>query len=151
MRPARSADWEKIMEPRNVILCGDWNAHSKQWNDRCTQRRNATFLETLIQKYELQVMNDDEDICYTMRGGNVIWSIIDVTLAKGDVGNDFMVETLSEDDDAMLSDHMMIQLCWGRNSQEGGTSSRITGWNIDKMEEKDLKEAKEMWGKLMEG
>jgi hypothetical protein len=61
MRPARSADWKKIMEPRNVVLWGDWNANSTEWNDRCTHRRVATFLEELIRKYELQVMNDNED------------------------------------------------------------------------------------------
>jgi hypothetical protein len=90
------------------VLCGDWNAHSKEWNDRCTQRRDGTFLEDLMQKYELQVMNDNENTCYTTRDGRQLGSIIDVTLARGEVCNDLMVETLLDDDDPTLSNHMMI-------------------------------------------
>jgi hypothetical protein len=43
----------KKMEVRNVVLCGDWNAHSKEWIDRYIQRRDTTFLQDLMQKYEL--------------------------------------------------------------------------------------------------
>jgi hypothetical protein len=35
------------------------------------------------------------------------------------------------------------------DSQGAGISSKITGWDIDKMEEQDLKEAIELWGRLM--
>jgi hypothetical protein len=37
---------------------------------------------------------------------------------------------------------MIILVMWVKDSQEVGTSSTITGWNIDKMEEKDLKKGK---------
>jgi hypothetical protein len=148
-RPARSADWEKIMNARNVVLCGDWNAHSKEWNERCTHRRDATFLENLIQMHDLQVMNDEEDTYHATREGKNIGSKIDITLAKGEVSRDLTAETLTDDDSATLSDHMMIQVRWGGDSQGARTSSKITGWDIDKMEEEDLKEAKELWGRLM--
>jgi hypothetical protein len=38
----------------------------------------------------------------------------------------------------------MIQVMWGRNVCEDRTSSRITGWNIAKTKEKDLKNTKEV-------
>jgi hypothetical protein len=57
-----------------------------------------------MQKYKLQVMKDDEISCYTTRDGRLIGSIIDVTQARRDMCNDLMNETLSDDDDAILSD-----------------------------------------------
>jgi hypothetical protein len=37
-RRARNANWKEILAARNVVVCGDINAHSPMWNDRCGQR-----------------------------------------------------------------------------------------------------------------
>jgi uncharacterized protein YecA (UPF0149 family) len=94
-------------------------------------------------------VNDNEDTCSTVRDGRLIRSIIDFTLAREQVCNNLRFEMHRDDNDAMLSDQMMIQVMWGRDSPKTRTSSRVTGWNIGKMEEEDLREAKEMWKEIM--
>jgi hypothetical protein len=111
----------------NVELCGDCIAHINQWNDRCTQWRNAIFLKNLVQEYKLQVINDDEDTFFTTRDGNQVRLTINVTLANGELCNNLMVETLTFDYDAILSAPIMVQVWYGKESLGDGTSNIITG------------------------
>jgi hypothetical protein len=55
-------------------------------------------------------MNDGEDPCHNTLDGNILGSIIDVTLVKGEEWNDSEVNTLINDDSTMLSNHMTIQV-----------------------------------------
>ncbi|KAI5786092.1 Endonuclease/exonuclease/phosphatase [Pyronema domesticum] len=58
-RPARIADWDAILADAEVILVGDFNAHSSRWNPHCPNRREGhEFLEHLIDEYSLAVRND---------------------------------------------------------------------------------------------
>jgi hypothetical protein len=65
-------------------------------------------------------------------------------LARGNGVADISVRTMTEDDEDIGSDHKMIEIEWGFQSSKE-TSQKFTGWNIDGMQEEDLKQAKEWW------
>jgi len=47
-RPAQTARWSEIMEQEKILLGGDWNAHSDRWDPQCPPKRDANFLENLM-------------------------------------------------------------------------------------------------------
>jgi hypothetical protein len=58
-RPARHADWDAILADAEVILAGDFNAHSPRWNPYYPNRREChEFLEHPVDEYSLVVNND---------------------------------------------------------------------------------------------
>jgi len=57
-QPERNADWEGILEG-DTVLAGDFNGHSRRWNQHATTQRNQTFLEDLMDRHDLHVHNDD--------------------------------------------------------------------------------------------
>jgi len=52
-RPARTARGREIIEQEQIRLGGDWNAHSDRWDPQCPPKRDATFLENLMDEYDL--------------------------------------------------------------------------------------------------
>jgi hypothetical protein len=82
-RPAELVSWDRIITGRggHTIICGDFNAHSPRWNPHCTERRNADFLESIIDQYELTVLNDETTTCSTPRSN--LHSIIDLDFDNG--------------------------------------------------------------------
>ena len=84
-RPAERALWDDILGDGDCILAGDFNAHSPVWNPRCTERRNAAFLEDMIVRHELQVLNDGTATRPANRDSN-IHSVIDLTLTTPGAG-----------------------------------------------------------------
>ena len=75
-RGAERAEWDKLLL-EDCIVTGDFNAHSPAWNRECTQRRNARFLEELIETHDLEVKNNNQ----ATRPESGAYSIIDLTLA----------------------------------------------------------------------
>jgi len=59
-RPAQTARWREIMEQNNILLEGDWNAHSDRWDPECPPKRDANFLENLMDEYNLLDVTDGE-------------------------------------------------------------------------------------------
>ena len=79
-RRAHQADWDGILS-ESSILAGDFNAHSPRWNQLCTQRRDAGFLEGLMDTYELVVRNGPQ----VTRPNSECYSVIDLTLITPEV------------------------------------------------------------------
>ena len=57
-RPAEQCRWEALLGEGAgpALLVGDFNAHSPVWNPRCGPRRDARFLEDLIDTFSLMVL-----------------------------------------------------------------------------------------------
>lgn len=108
-RPAERALWDDILGDGDCIVAGDFNAHSPVWNPLCRERRNATFLEDLVEAHELQVLNDG----MATRPANEdsdIHSVMDLTLATPGAGplcGGWRVE--GRDEEGTHSDHVMIR------------------------------------------
>jgi hypothetical protein len=58
--PARKLRWQRIFLQGCTVLGGDFNAHSKRWNPRCTKQRDAVFWEDVIDEKVLEIGNDDQ-------------------------------------------------------------------------------------------
>jgi endonuclease/exonuclease/phosphatase (EEP) superfamily protein YafD len=52
-RQARKINWSRIIRQRGggTILAGDFNAHSRRWDPRCKEQRDATFWEEIIDEH----------------------------------------------------------------------------------------------------
>jgi len=48
-------------------MAGVMNAHSRRWDPRCRQQRNATFWEEIIDQYRLEIGNDDRPTHHSVR------------------------------------------------------------------------------------
>ena len=60
-RPTERARWGGILAAEPCILAGDFNVHSPAWNPHCIERRDARFLEDLLDAFELEALNDDTE------------------------------------------------------------------------------------------
>jgi len=142
-RPAQTARWREIMEQEKILLGGDWNAHSDRWDPQCPPKRDAIFLENLMDEYELIDVTDGEETHSNTRNGETSGSLIDFFITKALMADRLEIST----DLATTSDHAVVcaQLRWDEG--EGAKVSRkITGWDIDglksKEEEENYKKAK---------
>jgi endonuclease/exonuclease/phosphatase family metal-dependent hydrolase len=117
-RPARQAQWDEMIAKGNVVVCGDFNAHSPWWNSSCSQRRSTSFLENLILKHDLEIINDGQPTRVAWNNNIMIESIIDVTLVRGGEVTNASAKTISQDDEDISSDHKMIEVEWGRKSED---------------------------------
>jgi hypothetical protein len=61
----------------------------------------------------------------------------------GEVAN-ASARTMTDDKEDIGSDHKMIKVEWGRKSEDG-TNQEVIAWNIDKIEEEELKEIQKSW------
>jgi len=68
-RPAQTARWSEIMEQEKILLGGDWNAHSDRWDPQCPPKRDANFLENLMDEYDLIDVMDGEETHMNTRNG----------------------------------------------------------------------------------
>ena len=84
-RPAERAMWHDILGDGDCILAGDFNAHSPAWNPRCRTRRNAAFLESLVETHELQVLNDGTATRPASHSSE-LHSVVDLPLATPGAG-----------------------------------------------------------------
>jgi hypothetical protein len=129
----------------NMVVCGDFNAYSPWWNGGCSQRRSASFLENLMIKHDLEIINNGQPTSVAWKNNALIESIIDDTLVRGGEVMNASARTMSDNADDIGSDHTMIEIEWGRKSEDG-TNQEVMAWNIDKIEQEDLKKMKKSWG-----
>jgi len=59
-RPALTARWREIMEQGKILLEGEWIAHSDEWDSECPPKRDADFVESLMDEYDLTDVMDWE-------------------------------------------------------------------------------------------
>lgn len=125
-RAIQDIGWSPIIRGR-VLLVGDMNAHSPNWNPRCTRLQNAGPLEELIDTFEL-IVNNNTDIPTRPASQGV--SIIDLALTTGLLGPLTLWEIPEEY--PSLSDHELILLQWEDLPFDTGhlIPAVSTGWNI---------------------
>jgi len=145
-RLAHTARWSEIMEPEKILVGGDWNAHSDRWDLSCPPKRDANFLENLMDEYDLIDVMDGEETHPNTRNGETSGSLIDFVITKASMADRLETST----DLATALDHAIVcaQLRWDEG--EGvKVSQKITGWDIDGLkweeEKKNYEEAQKEW------
>jgi len=109
-RPAQTARWSEIMEQEKILLRGDWNAHSDRWDPQCPPKRDAIFLENLMDQYDLIDVTDGEETHLNTRNGETLGSLIDLFITKTSMADRLETST----DLATTSDQAIVcaQLRW---------------------------------------
>jgi hypothetical protein len=148
-RAIEDIQWDQVIQGR-VILLGDFNAHSPEWNPRVTDRTGAGPLEKLIEDYMLILNNEPGAI--TRPGLVHAGSIIDLTFTTIEIG---LLDTWAiEEDLPTPSDHELIIFEFSdltktpKSTQKG----EITGWKIDDLtsDPEALEKAELAWNLLTE-
>jgi hypothetical protein len=81
-RRGRKLNWHRaIPHEGGTIIAGDMNAHSRRWDPKSRQQRDATCWQEIIDEYGLQIGNDDCPTHHWVRNGDQGESTIDLTLA----------------------------------------------------------------------
>ena len=135
-RGAERAEWDDLLL-EDCILAGDFNAHSPTWNRECNQRRNARFLEELIETHDLEVKNNSQ----ATRPESGIHSIIDLTLTTPGASpfcQNWRV--LDDDGQATGSDHVVLEWMWTKPGPTGEQGRRFTGWALKGRLEREKEE-----------
>jgi len=111
-RPAQTARWIEIMEQEKVLLGGDRNAHSDRWDPQCPPKRDANFLENLMDEYDLIDVTDREGTHMNTRNGETSGSFIDFFITKASMADRLETST----DLATTSDHAIVcaQFRWDK-------------------------------------
>jgi hypothetical protein len=81
-RPARQARSDDLITKGNVVVCGDFIAHSPGWNSGCSQGRDASVLENLVLRHNLEIINDGQMTRVVWKENKLINSIIDIALVS---------------------------------------------------------------------
>jgi len=126
------------------MLAGDINAHSTQWDQRCTKARDAVFREDIIDVNGLEIGNDEWATHYWTRGVLQSQSVIDSTLANRPIGK----WTILAENHATGSNHEVIEWEVDVDTQEEADLERVVGWNLTAMTEEDEEAAKKLWMEL---
>jgi hypothetical protein len=103
-RPAQTARWREIMGQNNILLGGDWNAHSDRWDPDCPPKRDEVFLTNLMDEYELTDVTDGEATHTSTRNGEISRSLIDFFITKAGMADKLEIST----DLATTSDHAIV-------------------------------------------
>ena len=79
-KQARKIHRSRIIRHRGgTILAGDFNVHSRRWDPRCKEQRDATVWEKIIDEHRLEIGNDDQRTDHWARNGEEGESTIDLT------------------------------------------------------------------------
>ena len=93
-----------IAKFRNVIICGDFNAHHKMW-DAGSANQNGYRLLDFIEQNHYSIMNTDQPIHMSLNPAGINYSLIDLTLCSPAISLKYFVEVIG---DFLNSDHCLI-------------------------------------------
>lgn len=137
------------MEGRAILL-GDFNANSPEWNLHCGERRDATGLETLIERHELILNNELGKT--TGLTHQKTKSIIDLMFNTHRIG--VLDSWIIDQELSPLSDHEVI-VCELANLNETievmRTSQEVIGWSVNVLSDETRKEACKDWHQAAAG
>jgi hypothetical protein len=121
------------------------NAHSRIWDPRCRERRDATFWEEIIDEYGLQKgNNNDRPTHHWARNGEEGKSTIDLTLATRPITR----WTTQDGSHATGSNQEVIEWQFNVDRQEEADHVQVTGWNLAAMSTEDQEAAEKLWWEL---
>jgi hypothetical protein len=145
-RQARKTNWSRIIRQRGggTILAGDFNAHSRRWDPRYKEQRDATFWEEIIDEYGLEIGNDDQPTHHWAGNGEEGESTIDLTLASRPITR----WTILAGRHATGPDHYVMKWEFSIDKQEEAETMQVIGWNLAAMSKEDEKAAEKLWKQL---
>jgi len=103
------------MEQEKILLGGDWNAHSDRWDPQCPPKRDANFLQNLMDEYNLIDVTDGEETHLNTRNVETSGSLIDFCITKASMADRLETST----DWATTSDHAIVRAQLGSDVGEG--------------------------------
>jgi hypothetical protein len=112
-----------------MVLAGDFNAHSQCWDPRCTEWRDATYWEEIIDEHGLVIGNDDRPTHYWTRHNSMGESITDLTLGNRPLRK-WMIQDWSH---PTGSNHEIIEWESEMEKQEEAGGTQVVGWNLASM------------------
>lgn len=116
----------------DVIIGGDFNSKSPEWNSRTLDKRGNTLCE-MIASQALTVFNNGHH--FTFKRGNS-GSIIDITFGTTSLYNDNMRWKVL--DDITLSDHQYITFNIDKKHTGAQYESNLPKWNVRKLNREKL-------------
>lgn len=138
IRAIADTDWDSLVEGR-VILLGDFNAHSSEWNLHCRKKRDAADLQALIEKHYLILNNELEKATRPTRRNTT--SIMDLTFTTQEIG---ALDTWIIDRELSTPSNYEVIVCELTNLDEtvGGmrTSQEVTGRSFKALPDEEGKE-----------
>jgi hypothetical protein len=83
-RQVRKLNWQRIIRQGGggTVLAGDFNARSQRRDPRCTEGRDVTYWEEIIDEDGLVIGNDHRPTHYWTRHDSMGESVIDLTMAN---------------------------------------------------------------------
>ncbi|XP_037827412.1 uncharacterized protein LOC119615482 [Lucilia sericata] len=115
-----------------VLIGGDFNSKSPEWNCNILDNRGATVSE-MIGSLGLTVFNEGQKYTFRRPPGG---SIIDITFGTTNFYNDNMNWMVLED--FTLSNHQYITFCIDDNSALAQNDISLPKWNVRKLKEDKL-------------
>jgi len=125
------------------VLAQDFYTHPHSWDLRCTEQRDATYWEDIMDQHGPLIGNDNRPTNHWTRHDSMGESIIDLTLANRAFGKWIILDGSH----ATASDHEIIEqeLEMENYGEAGGT--QVVEWNRAAMSQEDLEVAEEWWRK----
>jgi hypothetical protein len=122
------------------VLAGDFNTDSQRWYPRCTERRDATQYEEIIDEYGLVIRNDNLPTHYRTRHDSMGESVIDLTLPNRPFGKWIILHGIH----ATGSDHKIVEWELEIRKQEEAGRTQVVKWNLAAISQKDVEVAEEL-------
>lgn len=138
-RSLADTNWGTMMEVR-IILSGDFNPHSLEWNLHCSERRDTEGLKAVIERHRRILNNEPETATRPTQSKTT--STIDLTFTTSEIGAmdpwiiDEELSTPSEYEVIVFDTASLDETIEGMR-----TSQEVTGWKVKGMGDDARKEA----------
>jgi len=136
-------NWERVIwqGEGSTVLVRARNPHSQRWDPKCTETRDATYWEEIIDEPGLVIVYDHQPTDYWTRHNSMGGSVIHLTLANLPFG-EWMILDGSH---TTQLDHMIIEwiLEMENHDEEGGTE--VVRWNLAARSQEDVEVAEQLW------
>jgi hypothetical protein len=123
-----------------MVLAGDFNTHSQHWDPWCTEWRQATYWEEIIDEQRVVIGNDTRPTDYWTRNESKGASNIDLTLDQRLFGK----WTMLTGNHGTGSGHEIIEWEENMEGQEEAGGTQVVGWNLAAISEKDKVQAEKL-------
>jgi exonuclease III len=105
----------------DVLVCGDFNAHSERWDHKAGRNERAELIEDWMDRHEMTTLNDGSATRFTRDDRSVNCSTPDLTICRVSHMERYEWEALH----MLSSDHLPILVQWTTRIPHNGRKNRI--------------------------
>jgi len=143
----RPAENHQVGGGGSTVLTGDFHANSWRWDPRCTEWREDSYWEEIVNQHRLGIGNDDWPTHYWTRNESKGVSIIDLTLPNQPLRK----WTIWDGNHPTGSDHENIECEVDMARQEKAGGPQVVGWNLAAILQEDQEQAEKLWREWARG